>query len=95
MTPLNLRLLDAENALTLLPIPPSCLQEIDDALVEINQGARSGVVKIIDRLVQINKQTRFNTKSWSCLKQAAVLNLELAPFHGHFPLQPVCVLTKT
>ena len=78
MTPPGLQFLDSENALALLPIPPGCLREIDDALVEINQGARGGVVGNVDRLVQINKRTRFNTKSWGRLRQGAVLNFAVS-----------------
>ncbi len=55
-------------------MPPDCLLEIDDALVQINKGARGGLAGAIDRLVQINKRTRLNTKSWGRLKQGAVLN---------------------
>lgn len=74
MTFAGLQFLDRENALALLPIPSECLPEIDDALIKLNAGERGGIVGSIGRLVQINKQTRFNTKSWGRLKQGAVLN---------------------
>lgn len=73
MTPTGLHFLDRESALALLPIPPDCLREIDDALIKLNEGDRDGIVGSIDRLVQINKRTRFNTKSWGRLKQGAAL----------------------
>ena len=73
MTPARLHFLDRENALALLPIPAGCLEEIDDALIKLNEGERDGIVGAIERLVQINKRTRFNTKSWGRLKQGAVL----------------------
>ena len=69
----GLKFLDRENALALLPIPPECLDEIDDALCKINTGERGGIVGSIDALVQVNKRTRFNTKSWGRLKQGAAL----------------------
>lgn len=74
----SLRFLDRENALALLPIPPDCLPEIDDALVQINEGVRGGIVQTIDQLVQINKRTRFNTKAWGRLKQGAALNFAVS-----------------
>jgi hypothetical protein len=74
MTPAGLRFLDRENALALLPIPPDCLADIDDALVHLNEGESDGIVGAIERLVQINKRTRFNTKSWGRLRQGAILN---------------------
>lgn len=73
VTPAGLHFLDRENALALLPIPADCLQEIDDALIKLNEGERDGIVGAIDRLVQINKRTRFNTKSWGRLMQGALL----------------------
>ncbi|MES2355502.1 MAG: hypothetical protein V4568_14090 [Pseudomonadota bacterium] len=87
MTSSGLRFLDSENALALLPIPPDCLPEIDEALVKLNEGARGGIVGIIDRLVQINKRTRFNTKSWGRLKQGAVLNFAVSYTFMTFELE--------
>lgn len=78
MTSTGLQFLDRENALALLPIPSECLPEIDDALIKLNEGQRGGIVGTIDRLVQINKRTRFNTKSWGRLKQGAVLNFAVS-----------------
>ena len=54
VTSAGLQFLDRENALALLPIPPECLPEIDDALIKLNEGERGGLVGIIRRLVQIN-----------------------------------------
>ncbi len=71
----------------MLPIPPDCLPEIDEALVKLNEGARGGIVGIIDRLVQINKRTRFNTKSWGRLKQGAVLNFAVSYTFMTFELE--------
>lgn len=73
VTHAELHFLDCESALALLPIPPGCLPEIDDALIQINLGERSGIIGSIDRLVQINKHSRFNTKSWGRLKQGAAI----------------------
>lgn len=70
----SLRFLDRENTLALLPVPPECLTEIDDALAKLNEGKRNGIAGSITKLVQINKRTRFNTKSWGRLQQGAVLN---------------------
>jgi hypothetical protein len=78
VTSSSLQFLDRENALALLPIPPECLAEIDDALAKLNEGERGGIVGSIDTLVQINKRTRFNTKSWGRLKQGAALNFAVS-----------------
>lgn len=69
----DLQFLDLDNTLALLPIPPDCLLEIDDALGKINAGQRGGMVGSIDALMQINKRSRFNTKSWGRLMQGAAL----------------------
>lgn len=76
--PAKLHFLDRENALALLPIPPDYLPEIDDALIKVNEGEQDGIVGAIDRLVQINKRTRFNTKSWGRLKQGGVLKFAVS-----------------
>ncbi len=73
MTFSGLQFLDYENALALLPIPPDCLGEIDDALVKLNEGQRGGIAGSIAALVRINKRTRFNTRSWGRLAQGATL----------------------
>ena len=70
----GLHFIDRENALALLPIPAECLAEIDDALVKLNEGESDGIMGYLDRLVQINKRTRFNTKPWGRFKQGAVMN---------------------
>ena len=73
-----LRFLDRENALALLPIPSECLAEVDDALAELNAGERGGTVGSIDKLIQINKRSRFNTRPWGRLQQGAVLNFAVS-----------------
>lgn len=73
-----LRFLDRENALALLPIPSECLAEVDDALAELNAGERGGIVGSIDKLIQINKRSRFNTRPWGRLQQGAVLNFAVS-----------------
>jgi len=55
-----------------------CLSEIDDALVNVNEGLRGSINGAIDRLVLINKRTRFNTKPWGRLKQGAGLNFAVS-----------------
>lgn len=74
----GLHFLDRENALALLPIPAECLAEIDEALIKLNDGESGGISGSIDRLVQINKRTRFNTKPWGRLKQGAVMNFAVS-----------------
>jgi hypothetical protein len=69
----DLRFLDAQSALALLPLPEDCLQEIDDALVGVNLGERDGTPGSIDKLVRINKRTRFNTNSKGRIRQGSAL----------------------
>lgn len=83
----DLRFLDRENALALLPIPPDCLPEIDEALTKLNEGERGDVGGAIDQLVRINKRTRFNTKSWGRLKQGAALNFAVSYTFMTFELE--------
>lgn len=64
--------------MALLPIPSDCLAEIDDALVALNAGESGGIVGSIDKLIQINKRSRFNTKSWGRLQQGAVLKFAIS-----------------
>lgn len=78
MPPAELKFLDAENALALLPIPAECLTEIDAALVEVNEGKGGGIPSSIEKLVQINKRSRFNTKPWGRLKQGAALKFAIS-----------------
>lgn len=78
MPPANLKFLDAENALALLPIPAECLTEIDAALVDVNEGKSGGISNSIEKLVQINKRSRFNTKPWGRLKQGAALKFAIS-----------------
>jgi len=73
-----LRFLDRQNALALLPIPVDCLAEIDEALDAVNKGQSGGIPGSIEHLVQINKRTRFSSKSWGRLKQGAALNFAVS-----------------
>jgi hypothetical protein len=82
-----LRFLDRDNALALLPIPSECLAEIDDALVALNAGERGGTVGSVEKLIQINKRSRFNTKSWGRLQQGAVLNFAVSYSFISFELE--------
>ena len=61
------KFLDEKNALAILPIPESCLQEMEAMLEAIDRGERGGCEGCIARLIQINKSNRFSTKSWGRL----------------------------
>jgi hypothetical protein len=61
------KFLDEKNALAILPVPESCLQEIEAMLEAIDRGERGGSEGCITRLIQINKKSRFSTKSWGRL----------------------------
>jgi len=63
----SFKFLDEKNALALLPIPESCLQEIEAMLVAIDNGERGGKEGCIAALTQINKKSRYSQKSWGRL----------------------------
>ncbi|MGL4231161.1 MAG: hypothetical protein ACRCWJ_07310 [Casimicrobium sp.] len=69
------RFLDEKNALAILPIPESCLQEIEGMLEAIDRGERGGSEGCIARLIQINKRSRFSTKSWGRLAGSKKVDL--------------------
>ena len=69
--------LDPDNALALLPLPASCLVDIDNALVEVNRGESGGIPGSLDKLVRINRDSRFNTKPWGRLRQGASLKFAI------------------
>lgn len=75
MTLMDLKFLERENALALLPISAASVAEVDAALDGLNQGEHGGTAGSIERLMRINKATRFNTKSWGRLKQGSVVKL--------------------
>lgn len=61
------KFLDEKNALAILPIPESCLQEMEAMLEAIDRGECGGSEGCITRLIQINKKSRFSAKSWGRL----------------------------
>jgi hypothetical protein len=63
----SFKFLDEKNALALLPIPASCLQEIEVMLEAVNRGERGGREGGITALMRINKKSRYSKKSWGRL----------------------------
>lgn len=63
----SFKFLDEKNALALLPIPESCLHEIEAMLEAVDRGERGGSEGCITALIRINKNSRHSTKSWGRL----------------------------
>jgi hypothetical protein len=69
------KFLDEKNALAILPIPESCLPEMETMLQAINRGERGGSKGCITQLIQINKKSKFSTKSWGRLSGSQKVDL--------------------
>ncbi|MET0123187.1 MAG: hypothetical protein ABW124_19270 [Candidatus Thiodiazotropha sp. 6PLUC9] len=56
--------IDENNALAVLPIPLSSILELEELLVEIDEGRQGNKPRCISKLVKINKNSRLTKKSW-------------------------------
>lgn len=71
------RYIDEKNALAILPVPLSSIQEIEEMLAVIDAG-ESGVQEgIVSELIKINKKSRHTTKSWGRLATRKKVDLAI------------------
>jgi len=72
---IQFKYLDEKNALALLPIDISSLEEIEFMLQAIDNGERGGIKGSISKLIKINKLNRHTKKSWGRLKDGNSVDL--------------------
>ncbi|MES9981681.1 MAG: hypothetical protein ABW107_23465, partial [Candidatus Thiodiazotropha sp. 6PLUC5] len=67
--------IDENNALAVLPIPLSSILELEELLVEIDEGRQGNKPRCISKLVKINKNSRLTKKSWGRLATGKKVDL--------------------
>lgn len=71
----TLKYIDRDAALALLPFTAALLSEIDRSLAPLNSGEIGGAKGCLDRLIRINKETRFGRRSWGRLAAGREIDL--------------------
>jgi hypothetical protein len=67
--------IDEKNALAILPVPQSSIQELEDMLAKVDPGQHGTKEGCVSELVSINKKNRHTKKSWGRLATSKKVDL--------------------